>query len=239
MGILLSMIRMTRNKYMVYCGICGFVAFYAYSSNSIKNKISGIIFGLGRLCKYRKGLNNLKKTDDTSIEELHSHMLTVESSAHLPVIDQPNYLDDKFIQKTDQIDRFDHPDHVVINVSEHDNITKTVILDRMTILDRITILHNLKILTELVDNQKPWLSGKKLEVYSSWIPGMRWMYSQSRTVIMPCIKDTVISAIILKNNSDQEVANLLNTSVTGLEKLKITYNTEHNDIDELILSIKN
>jgi len=64
------------------------------------------------------------------------------------------------------------------------------------------------------------------------------MYAQSRGTIIPCIKDTILSGIILRKQHDKEIGDLLTSSINGLEKLKVTYDTEHNDIDELMVLIK-
>jgi len=257
MGIMLSKFRIRFDNHMMRNQMYKFMHF---SACCIKNKFFGIMFAFERLCscgKFCCKFSDSKKNDDDTENNIVEPILVVHVE-HPPEITTGDKND--ILIKMHQTELFElQPEKVtesqnVISIKEEPvittpNSTKSddIIIvinssqDHITI-DRSIVLHNLKLLTDLIDGQKPWLSINKLEIYSSyssWIPGVRWIYAQSRGTIIPCIKDTILSAIILRNQHDKEISDLLTSSINGLEKLKVTYDTEHNDIDELIVLINN
>ncbi len=239
MGILLSKLNNGMSNYMICNKMNDFLHF---SACGIRNNFFCIMFAFERLCGCRKFPNNSKKSDENNIFEpimlsprlspikriSENEPLVAPTPVQMSPAESVELNNNLYEQHSESENN--RCDHVIVEIEQLSE----------PLLNRIIVLNNLKILSNLVDGQKPWLSGNKLEVdssYSSWVPGVRWVYAQSRVTIIPCVKDTILSAIIFKKQLDAEITNLLLSSIDGLEKLKITYPTEHNDINELITMI--
>lgn len=230
MGTELSKFRVKMGNFMMCTKIYNFVHF---GMHGIKNNFMWVLFTFKRICGFQK--NSCSKKNDENVENSTSTKLLNANMNSLQETQQDGNINEK------NIDAFERENRNFTETTTNSEIDIIIKNQDHTTMEKSIVIHNLKVLVNLADGQKPWLSYNKLEVYSSyssWIPGMRWMYSQSRSTIIPCIKDTVINGIIFKKNNDKEIGDLLIFSVSGLEKLKITYDTDHKDIDDLILLIK-
>lgn len=97
---------------------------------------------------------------------------------------------------------------------------------------------NLKAISELEEYQKLWADGNTLSKDSCWIPSVtRWMYGQSREIIVPNIVKTIKNALELYKY-DESVIELTKLAVKGLRNLSVTYPTKKEELDELINMIE-
>lgn len=116
-----------------------------------------------------------------------------------------------------------------------------ILLCQSNIKKEMVVL-NLKAIANLKKNQKLWISENQLAVhdgFSSWVPGMRWMNSQSRDILLPCIKETIYVALSSENIKDTEIVNLLPSVKNGLQILATTYDTKKEEINVLLGLIDN
>lgn len=224
--------------YIKKCYMAMIVIFSGINSNksSKKNDNDDIIVVTNN---EMSNVNNLIHTDDlvpiimeaNDIDDDTLQSYGKHANISQPLLDDESQSEEYKTLGMDTMKFFNN--HIPNNHTDHTNTDSDVTI----YMDIDTIIHNLKLLANLTDGQKPWLSDNKLIIYeySHWFPGMRWMYSQSRTNIMPCVKATIMEALIMyKKEKNNEIWSLLKLSVSGLNKLKITYSTETNVIDTLI-----
>jgi hypothetical protein len=108
-------------------------------------------------------------------------------------------------------------------------------------LDLKIIISNLETISKLREHQKLWLNdGGILTIDDSWFPGYtRWKNGQSKEILIPCIIETINTALILDNTQYPEIINLITSSLLGLKNLVATYPSKSDDIQQLIETINN
>jgi len=189
MGVMLSKFHIRFDNHMMCNQMYKFMHF---SACGIKNKFFGIMFAFERLCSCRKfccKFSDSKKNDDDTENNIaepilvvhveHPPEITMGDKNDIPVkIHQTESFELQPEKVTEPQNVIDTKEEPVINTPNSTKSDDVVIVVKSPqdhiIMDRSIVLHNLKLLTDLIDGQKPWLSGNKLEIYSSyssWIHG--------------------------------------------------------------------